>query len=405
MNSNKKEIQRYMIMLCIVSFCICVVNYRGWVRAYNATMLSLSYEYGFTSRSLLGTIYHGINAILPIDIMHYEYVLIFAAVATGLCFLFLMFFVYKSILRLEGNALKYAEYAYLLLSICIVATFSYAYNYLRVDIFMLMTSLAAALAILNIKTEWLAVLFSAIGVMFHQGYVLMYFNIILALLFYKLMTDKGHRIYHALCFTGSFAVGSALFIWFELLSRSKGAEIFDTVVNDASNLAYNGVYHNTLLFHEVLGIDVSGSETSFVHMNHVQLILFIICCLPIIVYIIRLFVYLIKGADTWADRLKYIAAAVGSLTIMPDIIAKVDYGRWIMAVAAYYMVVIMGIAVLGDKLMIKRLEADYLMMKSKPWIIVLCIMPVLMVPFMDVDIDMLSMNWQRWFQRHDLIFY
>ncbi|MCR4610471.1 MAG: hypothetical protein K5644_01085, partial [Lachnospiraceae bacterium] len=189
--SRKTEIKRYMIMLCAVGFCLCVVNYQSWVRSYNATMLALSYEYGFTSRSLLGTIYHGLNAIIPIDIMHYEAVLVFAAVATALLFIFFMFFVYKCLCRLEGKALKYAEYALLLFTICVVTSFSYAYNYLRVDIFMVACSLAGVLALFNKKTEWLTIVFSALGVMFHQGYVLMYFNIILVLLFYKLMSEEG----------------------------------------------------------------------------------------------------------------------------------------------------------------------------------------------------------------------
>ena len=215
-DTRKKEIRRYMILLCIVGFCICLVNYRGRVTAYNTTMLALSYEYGFTSRSLLGTLYHGLNAILPIDIMQYNAVLVFALVATGLIFIFLMFFVYKCLCRLEGKSLKYAEYALMLLSICIISSFTFANNYLRVDIFMIATSLAAVLAMFNKKTEWLTIVFSAIGVMFHQGFVLMYFNIILVLLFYKWMSEKN-KVKYAILFFASFIVGSALFVWFELL--------------------------------------------------------------------------------------------------------------------------------------------------------------------------------------------
>ena len=400
---KKTEIRKYMIFLCIVGFCICIVNYQSWVRSYNTTMLALSYEYGFTSRSLLGTLYHGLNAILPIDIMQYNAVLVFAMVATGLIYIFLMFFVYKCLCRLEGKALKYAEYALMLLSICVISTFTFAYNYLRVDIFMIATSLAAVLAMFNKKTEWLTIVFSAIGVMFHQGFVLMYFNIILVLLFYKWMTDKKAK--YAFLFFSSFIIGSVLFIWFELLSRSKGTQIFDTILQEATNLSPGGIYHTTLLYHEVLGIDVSGAETSFVHMNHVQFILFVICCLPIIIYIFRFFITLIRKGEDIPAKLKYLAGLVGSLTIMPDMMFKVDYGRWVMAIAAYYIVIIVGMAVFEDKLVLEQIEKDYIMMKSHPYVIILCIMPIIIVPFLDVDIDMLTKNWQRWFQSKDLIFY
>ena len=403
-DTRKKEIRRYMLLLCIVGFCICLVNYRGRVTAYNTTMLALSYEYGFTSRSLLGTLYHGLNAIIPIDIMQYNAVLVFALVATGLIFIFLMYFVYKCLCRLEGKSLKYAEYALMLLSICIISTFTFANNYLRVDIFMIATSLAAVLAMFNKKTEWLTIVFSAIGVMFHQGFVLMYFNIILVLLFYKWMSEKN-KVKYAILFFASFIVGSALFVWFELLSRSKGTQIIDTILQDATNLSNRGIFHTTLLYHEVLGVDVSGSETSFVHMNHVQFILFAIVCLPVIIYIFRFFIILIKKGEGLPAKLKYLAGLVGSLTIMPDMLFKVDYGRWVMAVATYYLIVIVGMAVFEDKLVIEQIEKDYIMMKAHPYVIILCIMPIIIAPFLDVDIDILTKNWQRWFQSKSLIFY
>ncbi|MCR4611891.1 MAG: hypothetical protein K5644_08340, partial [Lachnospiraceae bacterium] len=260
-------------------------------------------------------------------------------------------------------------------------------------------------ALFNKKTEWLTIVFSALGVMFHQGYVLMYFNIILVLLFYKLMSEEGHRIKYAILFVGSFLTGSALFLWFELLSKGAGTSIIDKVVEEATNLSHDGLFHTTLLYHEVLGIDVSDAETGFVHMNHVQLILFVICCLPIIIYIVRFFVKLIKQGNGACAKLKYIAGLVGSLTIMPDLLFKVDYGRWILAIAVYYIIAIVGMAVLGDKLVTAQLEEDYQMMRRNPWVIVLCVMPIILVPFMDVDIDVLTKNWQRWFQSKDLIFY
>ena len=401
-DTKKKEIKQYMILLCIVGFCICLVNYRGIVRAYNTTMLALSYEYGFTSRSLLGTLYHGLNAILPIDIMNYQSVVVFSVIVTGLIYVFLMYFVYKCISRLEGKSLKYAEYALLLLSICIISTFTFSYNYLRVDIFMITSSIAAVLSMFNRKTEWLAIVFSAIGVMFHQGFVLMYFNIILVLLFYKLMTNK-EKVKYAILFFGSFIIGSALFVWFELLSRSKGSEIIDRILTEAANLSHDGIYHTTLLYHEVLGIDVSGSEITYMRVNHIQILIFAVICLPIIIYIVRFFVSLIKKGEDIPSKLKYLAGLLGSLTILPDMLFKVDYGRWIMAVVAYYIIVIVGMAVFGDKYVIEALEKDYDTFRSKPYIIIFCLLPIILVPFLDVDIDTLVRNLERWYQSKSMI--
>ena len=61
------NIRQFIMMLAFVDLATFVTNYRGWVRSYNTTMLALSYEYGFTSRSLLGTIYHILDAVIPVD--------------------------------------------------------------------------------------------------------------------------------------------------------------------------------------------------------------------------------------------------------------------------------------------------------------------------------------------------
>ena len=68
-NGRNLEIVKFMIMLTVFSFAVFITNYQYVIRSYNSTMLALSYKYGFTSRALLGTIYHLVNRILPIAIV------------------------------------------------------------------------------------------------------------------------------------------------------------------------------------------------------------------------------------------------------------------------------------------------------------------------------------------------
>ena len=81
-------------MLTVFSFAVFITNYQYVIRSYNSTMLALSYKYGFTSRALLGTIYHLVNRILPIDMIDYTMAMRFAQVVTALFFLFLLAFAY-----------------------------------------------------------------------------------------------------------------------------------------------------------------------------------------------------------------------------------------------------------------------------------------------------------------------
>ena len=77
---------------------------------------------------------------------------------------------------------------------------------------MVVVSIVCALLLAEGKCEWLVVPLSAIGVMFHQGYVFMFFNIPLVLLAYKFLnSDKKGKVKYGTIFTLSFLLGSCVF--------------------------------------------------------------------------------------------------------------------------------------------------------------------------------------------------
>lgn len=400
------NIRQFIMMLAFVDLATFITNYRGWVRSYNTTMLALSYEYGFTSRSLLGTIYHILDAVIPVDMMQYQNALVFANVITVLFIVFLLYFSYhvlKKSDKAQEVVTKAQQYILLTFHIAMVATFTYAYNFLRVDFCMVWMMLLGFMTLMNEKTEWLSLLFAALGIMFHQGFVLMYFNVILVIQFYYMMTRKSKK--NSILFFLTFLIGSGMFLWFELFSRTNGNDIFETVLRDATNVSYQGIYHTTLLYHEVLGIDVSGAETDFVYMNHVQIVLYLLILLPAIVVLARAFVRIIKRADNLFAKLKYLAVAVGSLTILPDMLLKVDYGRWILAVVTYYLLIILAMLVLRDPLVTEETEVVVDGIKQHPAWLIYFTLVVLTVPYMDVDIDMLVRWLQRFMQSKAILFY
>ena len=400
------NIRQFIMMLTFVDLATFITNYRGWVRSYNTTMLALSYEYGFTSRSLLGTIYHILDAVIPVDMMQYQNAIVFANVITVLFIVFLLYFSYhvlKKSDKAQEVVTKAQQYILLTFHIAMVATFTYAYNFLRVDFCMVWMMLLGFMSLMNEKTEWLSLLFAALGIMFHQGFVLMYFNVILVIQFYYMMTRKNKK--NTTLFFLTFLIGSGMFLWFELFSRTNGNDIFETVLQDATNVSYQGIYHTTLLYHEVLGIDVSGAETDFVYMNHVQLVLYLLILLPAIVVLARAFVRIIKKADDLFAKLKYLAVAVGSLTILPDMLLKVDYGRWILAVVTYYLLIILAMLVLRDPLVTEETEVVVDGIKQHPAWLIYFTLVVLTVPYMYVDIDMLVRWLQRFMQSKAILFY
>lgn len=399
-----------MIMLSVVNLALFAVTCRGMVRSYNTTMLALSYEYGFTSRSLLGTLYHLLDAVLPLDLIDYRAVVATAYVATILFVLFVEYFLYRCLRCCEGEMVKYGEYLALILSLCLVSTFSFPYNFFRVDIFMILVSLLGVLCLVKERAQWLVVPLSALGVMFHQGYVFMYFNLILVLLFYRALSwwkeDRRKARRYGLLFALSFLVGSVLFLWFEFFSRSNGAAFFDTIKSEAEKLSYDGIYHSTLLYHEVLGIDLASTEEEFSRVNAVQILMCGIVCLPMLVFGVRFFAGLIKKAKGASEKWKYLAVVLGAATILPDFLLKIDYGRWMAAVVVYYVGIVLALLAMKDPIMETQVRESGERLIQRPGIALWIMVVILLLPFLDVNIDpffrhlgsIVNKNFLHWYE-------
>lgn len=408
--TKQREIRKFMIMLSVVNLALFAVTCRGMVRSYNTTMLALSYEYGFTSRSLLGTLYHLLDAVLPLDLIDYRAVVATAYVATILFVLFVEYFLYRCLRCCEGEMVKYGEYLALILSLCLVSTFSFPYNFFRVDIFMILVSLLGVLCLVKERAQWLVVPLSALGVMFHQGYVFMYFNLILVLLFYRALSwwkeDRRKARRYGLLFALSFLVGSALFLWFEFFSRSNGAAFFDTIKSEAEKLSYDGIYHSTLLYHEVLGIDLASTEEEFSRVNAVQILMCGIVCLPMLVFGVRFFAGLIKKAKGASEKWKYLAVVLGAATILPDFLLKIDYGRWMAAVVVYYVGIVLALLAMKDPIMETQVRESGERLIQRPGIALWIMVVILLLPFLDVNIDpffrhlgsIVNKNFLHWYE-------
>ncbi len=406
MNNRMKEINRYMVMLMMFCFAVFICCYQSTVRSYNSTMLALSYKYGFTSRSLLGTIYHVINKILPIDMMDFSMTMLFAQIVTGLFFLFLMVFAYLCLRKCNEEDIKPCEYLILFYMIFTVATFSGGYNFFRVDLFMVVVSLLGALLIAEKKAEWLVIPLSALGVMFHQGYVFMYFNIILVLLIYRFLSgDKREKRKYGLLFVLSFVLGSALFLWFEFLSRSNGALYYDTIVDEARKLSLNGQYHSTLLAHEVLGVDLTGSESEMKKINIVEYPIFTVFMLPYIIITIKFFINVFKAAATKVEKFKYLVVLLGAGTMLPDFLLKVDYGRWILAVITYYAVILLMLCMMHDQVVTQQIRNSFTLIQKKPYALLLLVYPMILIPLWDIDINGFLQHISIWLDSHLLHWY
>ena len=91
-----KSILQFIFAFLLVCFALFVTYYGQEVRRYNTTILAFNYSYGFISRGLLGTLYLGLDMLIPRDILNYTDAANITFIATNVImvvFLFLALFI------------------------------------------------------------------------------------------------------------------------------------------------------------------------------------------------------------------------------------------------------------------------------------------------------------------------
>lgn len=371
--------------------------YQEEVEIINTTSLAFNYTYGFISRGFMGTIYWLIDLILPINMIDYDCVVFFTLITTILYVALLFVFFYTILAKCKDSMMKNTQYLILFFTFFAVSMFLTKYNFGRFDMYLLMLSLIGALLLIYEKAEWMVVPLSAIGVMIHQGNVFYFLNIILILLIYKaLSTDGKKRKKYIIYFVLSFLVASVLFLYFEFFSRGNGEAIVEEITAVAEALRYDGDVHEDVIAHEILGEDLTENEVIYRYKNFTEFPFFILLMSPYLVMAFRFFKNLIKKAQTKLDKCKYLFVSIGAATMIPTIILKCDFGRWMFMIMAYYFVVVLALIAMKDKLVEEEVKNTFAgIRKLGIGKILVFIYPILFLPFKDVVISQMSYDFAK----------
>lgn len=390
---KKKQISRFMWLLILLSCAIFFLDYDERVLPYNSTILAFSYKYGFISRGLAGTIYQWIDSILPVNMIDYAMVLRFTLIVTLAFYVLFFAFCYQCMKRCQEEYLGRFLYLILFYAVFVVSMFAYKRNFGRLDLYLMALTVIGTMCLIAKKAEWLIVPLSMISVMYHQGYVFMFYNILLALLVYRLLSEKEKkaRIYYGVILLVSLIGCSALFLWFEFFSHTDGVRYVDEIIANAKAMTkpFNGMtYHDTLIDHEILGIDLSDVEYPYRVMNWIEIPFFIAIISPYIVLAVKLFRRILARAQGKTERLKYGFLAIAAGTLLPLFLMKCDYARWVFALIAYYCMIFLALVAMGDRIVAEELTGIFTEIKEKyPFAILLLLLPALLTPFWDVHIN------------------
>ncbi len=349
--TGKKTNRDFFVLLAMFAFVSFLRYYDHFIISVNTTVFAFSYKYGFISRGLLGTGLRVLNTLLPYDFMTYDGIGVVTKAATLLFFVILFVFYGSCLKRCKEETGRDAKCLIFFLSIFTFPMFVSAENFGRLDVYLLTILLMSCLLVLSEKWEWLIVPLSIIAMLLHPGYVFMDINILLVLLLYKCLTRTGaQRKKYVALFAVTFATVSILFLYFEFFSHPQGKDIYEEVVATAKSLSDNGQnYHDHLINHDILGEDVFWAEWDWHIVNFIEFPIFLVLFSPYIFIIGKFYWNLIKREQDRPKRVAYIFIVLGAGTLLPEMILKTDYGRYMFALVFYYIACNLILLALGDE--------------------------------------------------------
>ncbi len=390
--SEKKENRLFILLLAVF---VVIMVYRFFSREltdFNTTIYAFSYKYGFISRAFIGSAWSLLNQMIPYDLMEHLPIYRFNQIMTIIYIICFFAFYIVCLRRTARKNLHNMRYLIVFLTILAVPIFLCKVNFGRIDIFLFMITLASIILIIREKHEWLIVPLCALAMCIHHGFVFMNINIILVLLLYKAIMIQGkEKKKYIILFVLTCVIASAFFLYFEFFSHVQDESVFQEVVQAAKDLSVTGKdYSEEMVNHEILGKGVFMDEWKYHVANYIDVPIFLVFFLPYLLIGIHFLKHLIGGKER-KEQFVYLMVALGAFTVLPEMILKVDYGRYVFAVFFYYIAIVMSLIAMGDQTVAEQLEQTKLVVKQKiPFAIILLVYPMLFVPFYDIPISMID---------------
>lgn len=393
-----KSILQFVFVFLLVCFALFLTYYGKEVRRYNTTILAFNYSYGFISRGLLGTLYLGLDALIPKDILNYVDAANITFIATNVIMALFFFLTLYILIKTQEKHLRGAQNILLFFAVFFVPMYYSFRNMGRPDIYMLFFTFLGLILLIWGKLEWLIVPFSILNVMIHQGYVFMFYNIFMYPLIYKIFqtTGKQRKKYIAILGT-SFLSVSVLFLYFNFFSHISGQETYDSIYAMAAQLGNGGEVYETLLTHEILGIDPWEQEWPQHIYNFIELPIYCLLMSPFIVLGVRLFKNIILAASSKADKIKYALLPLCSATILPCYLLKIDFGRWIFAGLSYFALVVLVLYAWKDEVVTEQVEKLITDVQTRySYAPLLLVYAATTIPLHDIHINEIMRSISEW---------
>ncbi len=390
-----KTARGQMICLILFSVILSILFFQPVVGTYNTTAFAFSYRYGFISRGVVGSVLWLLDILLPGSFINYRGAQILS-IGMDLFFMVLLLALFACVLRRGEERHRSAAFCLALVLTAFSAPMFLTFeNMGKLDSVMAALTAAGTILLIKRKQEWLVPVLAAVCVCVHQGYVLMFANVFLVILFARAMEEESPRMFkkYAGLFAVTLMVSAVLFLYTNFFSQGNGEAIYPKIYETAQALSVDGAVHKQLIEHEILGLNPASEERPYHLFNFTELPVFLILFLPYLLLAARFFMGCIRKAGDVKSRLKYLAFAVGWMTLLPDFLVKIDFGRWMYAFVFYGIVILLYLIAVKDPVAAEEYDGlRQYFAKHRLMLSLLLLYPLILTPFGDIWISRLSMN-------------
>lgn len=278
----------------------------------------------------------------------------------GTIILVVMMFIFFNLLLKKTDHVS--SIMMILLFIVIGAMGFYFSDWGELDIYMIPITLVASMLIIKDKHLWLIPFLSAICVLIHEGFVLMFFGIILALLLYRagVETDTTKRKNYWLCLFSTGFIASALFVYFYFFSTKISRDHIDEILLNAEKTLNFSFQENSWALKNMkyifagFGLPnnpmlINGLPTNYFFLHMLAVLMNLLVCLPVILTLIDFWKTVIQSST---DRRKkvFITLCVSlQLLTIPLVLIHTDQARWFYDFVYFNFILIASVICIGDK--------------------------------------------------------
>ena len=393
--------KRFFRMIIVYAILCGIRYYEHILSVANSCLYILSYHHGFTSRGLIGSLWLGLNRIVPFDLITYEAEYLLCEFMTVLLFVMFLIFFYLCLKKIPESQKGLAKDLMMMMAIFIFPFFLTMENFGRIDIYLMMLTLLGMILLVCKRAEWLLIPICVVAMLIHQGYVFTNVNILLVLLlFLAISKSGGERKKYAILFIMVFVSVSVLFLYFEIFRSPMGQAVYNELVELNKRVSPDGNYYKELLQHEILGKDVYQMEEKFHVMNREELVFVMLVFAPYAILLVRLFKNLLSEISEKSEKLAYWLVILGPCTLIPEWLLKVDFGRYVFATIFYYFGILLCLLMLDtsrERIYEQLAETKQFICSKTAMPYMVMIFPAVLMPLRDIAVSQTLINILRIF--------